>query len=64
VPAPRGPRQAHAQGVSAHEELRQRYPQDQPHKGGPSPDNDDGTGAVFLGEDDTMHMIFGTLETA
>jgi hypothetical protein len=32
---------------------------DQPKKGGPSPDNDDGTGAAFLGEDDTMHMIFG-----
>jgi hypothetical protein len=32
---------------------------DQPEKGGPSPDNDDGTGAVFPGEDGAVHMIFG-----
>jgi hypothetical protein len=32
---------------------------DQPQKGGPSPDNDDGAGAAFLGEDSAVHMIFG-----
>jgi hypothetical protein len=32
---------------------------DQSNKGGPSPDNDDGAGAAFLGEDDVIHMIFG-----
>jgi hypothetical protein len=32
---------------------------DQPEKGGPSPDNDDGAGAAFPGEDGAMHMIFG-----
>jgi hypothetical protein len=31
---------------------------DQPQKGGPSPDNDDGAGAAFPGEDDAVHMIF------
>jgi hypothetical protein len=32
---------------------------DQPEKGGPSPDNDDGTRVAFPGEDGTVHMIFG-----
>jgi hypothetical protein len=32
---------------------------DQPKKGGPSPDNDDGAGAVYPGEDGAVHMIFG-----
>jgi hypothetical protein len=32
---------------------------DQPEKGGPSPDNDDGAGAAFPGEDGAVHMIFG-----
>jgi hypothetical protein len=32
---------------------------DQPKKGGPSPDNDDGAGAAFPGEDGAVHMIFG-----
>jgi hypothetical protein len=32
---------------------------DQPKKGGPSPDNDDGAGAAFPGEDGMVHMIFG-----
>jgi hypothetical protein len=32
---------------------------DQPEKQDPSHDNDDGAGAVFPGEDDTVHMIFG-----
>jgi hypothetical protein len=32
---------------------------DQPQKGGPSPDNDDGAGVVFPEEYDTMNMIFG-----
>jgi hypothetical protein len=32
---------------------------DQPEKQGPSPDNDDGTGAAFPGEDGVVHMIFG-----
>jgi hypothetical protein len=32
---------------------------DQPKKGGPSPDNDDGAGAVYPGEDSAVHMIFG-----
>jgi hypothetical protein len=32
---------------------------DQPTKGGPSPDNDDGAGVVFPGEDGAVYMIFG-----
>jgi hypothetical protein len=32
---------------------------DQPEKGGPSPDNNDGAGAVFPREDGAVHMIFG-----
>jgi hypothetical protein len=32
---------------------------DQPKKGGPSLDNDDGAGAAYPGEDSAMHMIFG-----
>jgi hypothetical protein len=32
---------------------------DQSEKGGPSPDNDNGTGVVFPGEDGMVHMIFG-----
>jgi hypothetical protein len=32
---------------------------DQPKKGGLSPDNDDGAGAAFPGEDGAVHMIFG-----
>jgi hypothetical protein len=32
---------------------------DQPQKGGPSPDNDDSTGAAFPGEDGAVNMIFG-----
>jgi hypothetical protein len=32
---------------------------DQPNKGGPSPDNDDGAGTAYLGEDGAVHMIFG-----
>jgi hypothetical protein len=32
---------------------------DQPDKQGPSHDNDDGAGAVFLGEDGAVYMIFG-----
>jgi hypothetical protein len=32
---------------------------DRPKKGAPSLDNDDGAGATFPGEDDTIHMIFG-----
>jgi hypothetical protein len=32
---------------------------DQPEKGGPSPDNDDGAGAAFPKEDGAVHMIFG-----
>jgi hypothetical protein len=32
---------------------------DQPKKGGPPLDNDDGTGAVYTGEDGVVHMIFG-----
>jgi hypothetical protein len=31
----------------------------QPKKGGPSPDNDDGVGAAFPREDGVVHMIFG-----
>jgi hypothetical protein len=31
---------------------------DQPEKGGPSPDNDDGAGATFPRDDGAMHMIF------
>jgi hypothetical protein len=31
---------------------------DQPKKGGPSPDNDDGPGAAYPGEDGVVHMIF------
>jgi hypothetical protein len=34
---------------------------DQPKKGGPSPDNDDGMGAAYPGEDGAVHMIFGDL---
>jgi hypothetical protein len=33
--------------------------EDQPDKQGPSHDNNDGTGAVFPGEDGAVHMIFG-----
>jgi hypothetical protein len=33
--------------------------EDQPQKGGPSLDNDDGAGDAFPGEDGVMHMIFG-----
>jgi hypothetical protein len=32
---------------------------DQPEKGGPSHDHDDGVGAAFPGEDGVVHMIFG-----
>jgi hypothetical protein len=32
---------------------------DQPKKGGPPPDNDDGAGAAYPGEDGAVHMIFG-----
>jgi hypothetical protein len=32
---------------------------DQPEKGGPSPDNDNGAGAAFPEEDGAVHMIFG-----
>jgi hypothetical protein len=32
---------------------------DQLEKGGPSPNNDNGAGAVFPGEDGAVHMIFG-----
>jgi hypothetical protein len=32
---------------------------DQPEKGGPSPDNDDGARAAFPREDGAVHMIFG-----
>jgi hypothetical protein len=32
---------------------------DQPKKGWPSPDNDDGAGATYPGEDGAVHMIFG-----
>jgi hypothetical protein len=32
---------------------------DPPKKGGPSPDYDDGAGAMYLGEDGAVHMIFG-----
>jgi hypothetical protein len=32
---------------------------DQPKMGGLSPDNDDGAGAVYPGEDGAVHMIFG-----
>jgi hypothetical protein len=32
---------------------------DQPKKGGPSLDNDDGAGAAYPGEDGAVHMIFG-----
>jgi hypothetical protein len=38
--------------------LKPRTP-DQPKKGGPSPDNDDGARAAFPGEDGVVHMIFG-----
>jgi hypothetical protein len=31
---------------------------DQPNKGGPSPDDNDGAGAAFPGEDGAAHMIF------
>jgi hypothetical protein len=31
----------------------------QPEKGGPSPDNDNGAGAAFPGEDGVVNMIFG-----
>jgi hypothetical protein len=31
---------------------------DQPEKQGPSPDNDDGAGAAFPGDDGAVHMIF------
>jgi hypothetical protein len=31
---------------------------DQPKKGGPSPDNDDGAGVAYPGEDGAVHMIF------
>jgi hypothetical protein len=32
---------------------------DQANKGGPPPDNDNGTGAAYPGEDGAVHMIFG-----
>jgi hypothetical protein len=33
---------------------------DPPKKAGPSPDNDDDdAGALYLGQDDAVHMIFG-----
>jgi hypothetical protein len=32
---------------------------DQPDKQGPSHDNDDGAGAMFLSEDGAVYMIFG-----
>jgi hypothetical protein len=32
---------------------------DQPKRGGPPPDNDDGAGAAYFGEDGAVHMIFG-----
>jgi hypothetical protein len=32
---------------------------DPPKKGGARPDNDDDTGAMYPGEDDAVHMIFG-----
>jgi hypothetical protein len=32
---------------------------DQPEKQGPSPDNDNGVGGAFPGEDGVVHMIFG-----
>jgi hypothetical protein len=32
---------------------------DLPKKGGPPPDNDDGAGAMYPGEDSAVHMIFG-----
>jgi hypothetical protein len=38
--------------------LKPRAP-DPPKKGGPSPDNDDDTRAMYLGEDGAVHMIFG-----
>jgi hypothetical protein len=34
---------------------------DQPKKGGPPRDNDDGAGAAYSGEDGAVHMIFGDL---
>jgi hypothetical protein len=33
--------------------------EDPPKKGGPRPDNDDGAGAMYPGEDSAVHMIFG-----
>jgi hypothetical protein len=32
---------------------------DQPEKGAPPHDNDDGAGVVFPGKDGAVHMIFG-----
>jgi hypothetical protein len=32
---------------------------DQPMKGGPPPDNDDGSRTAYPGEDGAAHMIFG-----
>jgi hypothetical protein len=32
---------------------------DQPKKGGPHPDNDDGAGVSYPSEDGAVHMIFG-----
>jgi hypothetical protein len=32
---------------------------DPPRKGGSSPNNDDDAGAMYLGEDGAVHMIFG-----
>jgi hypothetical protein len=63
VPAPRDPRQAHAQGVPTHEELRQRHPQvknDGPaQEGRATPDNDNGTGVAYPGEGSAVYMILG-----
>jgi hypothetical protein len=61
VPAPRGPCQALAQGLLNHQELHQRHHQAKnggsTQEGSP-PDNDDGAGTMYPGEDGVVHMIF------
>jgi hypothetical protein len=50
-------------GIAAHEELCQQHPQTKngglAQEGRSVPDNDDGAGAAYPGEDGPVHMIFG-----
>jgi hypothetical protein len=52
MPTPRDPRQAFAQGLLAHQELRQWHPQAKnggsTQEGRATPDNNDGAGTSFL----------------